>query len=810
MVGGGGVGGRGPVPPAHTQSVPGGIGATHYYPAHPTQISPSSSFSPLPPAAPALMNPPPPLPSLPANPTPSVSAPGQATLDDICRTAMSFDIDDQLVASRLFLEQTQHGDERLHDELVNKAMGVLLKLMASPHTSVQTHAIQTIALLARHAKYHPAMQAHNYIQRLLDQLQQCRDPRVLEALLAALTHLAKTHSACTIICERGYSSLLPLLDMKHSQSVGVQCNTLALVGALASFSSLQDYMINHDILHHLYTLRDQHTQNDIRLNAQFCLKVMGYTDEDPTQAHLEVLNAAVGMGFPRGRCEQAIRTVKMNRGNEAADDMQAVSTYLLDHNNEPPPSALIAVGGGAELHRSMLSEPPQPSSASTEERRHEAAMRKEKLLGIKRVAKERAEDVHSLLEIGFTRKEAILSLYYQNTREGAIEWIFKRREWKKERKERGAAAGLGGGRAVSVVDDDEEKEEQMERERSASKESGYDSDGLYISEFDDEDGLGGGAERKRSEEGEWASGTGEHALPTTFISRTASVPPPPCNHTHHAGASSEPALPSILPHIRSQSSFPSSSASSHGSSNGGRYATLPSSMPADDLTLSVPTKSNSLPSTPSPLSPSSDPRRLQERQAMVAWLSSNNLTDYASAFTEQQISVSTLHMLTDGDLKDLGMKRLGDRKKFQMAAAAFESQQREERQRGERKGVGTEMGPMEEDIAPVSDLRPQSPIEHAPRVVAAAAEEGEGGDAVEDAVMVEPSSSVPVAKSSKGFVHFAFLQSMPLRHSEIPGISKKLDLSKETMELQAALNESGKQFRVGWEIATKDNLLKMM
>ena len=144
-------------------------------------------------------------------------------LDDLCRIAMSWDLNDQLLAARLFLEQTQHGDERLHDELVNKALGILCKLMASHNSTVQTHSIQTIALLSRHGKYHPSMAAHNLIARLLDQLVTCRDARVLEALLAALTHLAKTHSACTIICERGFASLLPLLDTAYSASVGVQC-----------------------------------------------------------------------------------------------------------------------------------------------------------------------------------------------------------------------------------------------------------------------------------------------------------------------------------------------------------------------------------------------------------------------------------------------------------------------------------------------------------------------------------------------------------------------------------------------------------
>ena len=841
----GGIGGRGPVPPTHAQSLPQGVGGPHHYPTA-TNLSPSSSLTSI--AAGSQVSSPSSLPIPAASSAPSeykqggghefTSFPamsagqggaggGSTMLDDVCRLAMSWDIDDQLLAARLFLEQTQQKEERALDELVSKAMGVLLKLMASANASVQTHAIQTIALLARNVKYHPVMQAHGYIQKLLDQLQLCRDARVLEALLAALTHLAKSHSACTIICERGYASLLPLLDMKHVSSVGVQCNTLALIGALAAYTSLQDFLINHDILHALYVLRDSHTQADIHRNAQFCLQMMGYTDEDPTKAHLDILNAAVSMGFPRGRCEAAIHHVKMNRGHEAADDMQAVSTYLLDHSNEPPPAALIAVGGGAELNRSVVTDP--PSTVSSEERRHEAALRKERELGVKRVAKERADDVSQLLEIGFTRKEAILSLYYQNTRESAIEWIFKRRAFKEKRQRAGAAhqlAGAGRDYRHRVEDDEEDGEakEEVERERSASnKESGYDSDGLYISEFDDDDA--GAGERKRSgDDDQWESrnSSGSDHLAHTSMARTASVPPPAGSHpahSHHAGACSDPALPGILPHNRSQSSLPSGSPLSGGP--GTKYATLPSSIPSEELFSRAAPSSASVPTTPTPLSPSNDPRRAQEKSAMMAWLSSNNLQDYSSAFTEQQISVATLHMLTDNDLKDLGMKRLGDRRKFQQAVqqtADIQHRAREDRQREDKKtnsqsaSTSTSApqtdGPTEEDILPVSDLRPQSPIESWARAAAVAAVAE--GDAAEHARDEEVHDHVQVKASNKGFVHFAFLQSMPLRHSEVPGISKKLDLSKETMELQAALNESGKQFRVGWEIATKDNLLKMM
>jgi hypothetical protein len=380
-----------------------------------------------------------------------------------------------------------------------------------------------------------------------------------------------------------------------------------------------------------------------------------------------------------------------------------------------------------------------------------------------------------------------------------------------------AGGGVGGGREGRVIDDgDEAKEEQMERERSASKESGYDSDGLHISEFEEDAEFGAGERRRHGSEDDWEKGN-EPPIPSNpLMGRTTSVPPVPSSlHPHHAAASSESALPSIPPHNRSQSTFPSGG-SSHG--HGPKYSSLPTPL-TDDLSLRVPApppSSASLPSTPPPLSPLlNDPRREQERQAMMEWLSSNDLNDYVAAFNDQQISVNTLGMLTDVDLKYLGMKKLGDRLKFNKvrphthtdtqhpsphtphphthshpstpdsaavslvgwlvgcakAASDLRVLQKEERHRGEERKASAptcEAGPNEEDIAPVAALRPQSPIEHGVRTPLPLVDEADPSD------HEETIADAPATKPSKGFVHFAFLQSMPLRHSEVPGISKKV------------------------------------
>src|SRR6202000_1327124 len=92
---------------------------------------------------------------------------------------------------------------------------ILGKLMTSSNNTVQMLIVRTIAILARNKKYHPPMISHQYLQKLLDELHSSREDRILEAILAALTHLAKSQYGCTIICEKGFSSLLNLLHTSN-------------------------------------------------------------------------------------------------------------------------------------------------------------------------------------------------------------------------------------------------------------------------------------------------------------------------------------------------------------------------------------------------------------------------------------------------------------------------------------------------------------------------------------------------------------------------------------------------------------------
>ena len=538
----------------------------------------------------------------------------------------------------------------------------------------------------------------------------------------------------------------------------------------------------------------------------------------------------------------------MNRGNAAGDDMQAVSTYLLDHSNEPPPAVLIAVGGGGgDIHRSAIPAD-AGSAAKEEERRMELQVRRDKVAGIRRVARERASDVRNLLECGFNRKEAILSLYYQPTLDSAIEWIVKRQDWKRRRQERGAALSSGGGLAAAAAgsggrdakdaEDEEEdsKEEQADRERSASKESGYDSEGLSISDFDDD-----APAEQADDDWETVRQPLDYPQPPPPLSqqqRTVSVPAAhqPQQQPQHVQVSDALAHSA---HMRSQtmaSALPASYSSS-------KYHTLPAAavtVPAISASSASSSSSAhvSAPASPPPFDAlGSDERRVHEASTMMDWLVANSFSEYALTFSEQLISVDTLSTLTDKDLMDLGMKKLGDRRRFMLTVREWQDRERErerghreerEREAASKSGSSSSTQPSspslrprqppadslddsahgEKEVAPVSLLRPQSPVTLLTAPVEAADDAAAAADH-EDAASPLPLDPA-AAKGSKGSLHFAFLQSMPLRHSEVPGISKKLDLNKETAELQNALQESGKQFRVGWEIATKDNLLKMM
>ena len=61
----------------------------------------------------------------------------------------------------------------------------------------------------------------------------------------------------------------------------------------------------------------------------------------------------------------------------------------------------------------------------------------------------------------------------------------------------------------------------------------------------------------------------------------------------------------------------------------------------------------------------------------------HNFTELSTGkFIDQQISLSTLPLLTDGDLKDLGINKMGDRKRFMFAAKEWLSSMDDRSQRG--------------------------------------------------------------------------------------------------------------------------------
>lgn len=107
---------------------------------------------------------------------------------------------------------------------------------------------------------------------------------------------------CSLICDLGLSRVVPLLSV---DAIGVQCNTLALLGALCAFrectgsagwllsrsafrcclaAGLADLVVLHGAVPAACALRST-KHDDIRNNARFLLSRLGFSDVDPTPAY---------------------------------------------------------------------------------------------------------------------------------------------------------------------------------------------------------------------------------------------------------------------------------------------------------------------------------------------------------------------------------------------------------------------------------------------------------------------------------------------------------------------------------------------
>lgn len=252
------------------------------------------------------------------------------TVDELVKLGGSSSRDclnDQLTAAKLFCELAANAEAAKCEEVAKKGMLTLARLLKVPHQSIQTHVAQTIALLARQETNHIYIFDHGLLPTLLEVLDPSKDKRLLEAVLAALTHLAKREHACTVIASLGLSRIIPMLRV---DSIGVQCNALALLCALAAVPTLVDRLVEHDVLYHLYFLRDRCADADIQQNARWALQLMHYSDNDPSKQHLNMVNELTQMGFSRGRIECALRKLRLQNG-KAESDVQKVTGFLLDH-----------------------------------------------------------------------------------------------------------------------------------------------------------------------------------------------------------------------------------------------------------------------------------------------------------------------------------------------------------------------------------------------------------------------------------------------------------------------------------------------
>jgi len=127
------------------------------------------------------------------------------------------------------------SDEKKRVEVCQAALPFVLSLIQTDNLTVKIHCAQTTALLARTEANHSALLKSGMLTVVLDHLQANGERKLLEGVLASLTHIAKTGATCTYICDLGLNRLLPLLA---NEGFGVQCNTLAVLGALAEYRKI--------------------------------------------------------------------------------------------------------------------------------------------------------------------------------------------------------------------------------------------------------------------------------------------------------------------------------------------------------------------------------------------------------------------------------------------------------------------------------------------------------------------------------------------------------------------------------------------
>jgi hypothetical protein len=328
-------------------------------------------------------------------------SPKQVRIETLGGLAWSDNADDQLSAAAMLFEMCKLEDGQ--NEIYLRGLPILTSLLQIPNSQIRTHVLRAVALLSQNEERHTALAS--IVPLLINTLLSVvgfgvAEKRVLEAVMAALTNLAKSKEIASQIGARGLGWVLPVLSV---EAFGVQCNLLAFVGALAQATKEQRrQLVRQDgLITALFRTRDVGI-NQVKLNARYALRQLGYRDFDPTAQYVDMLAEFVGMGFEEGKAHLALRKVMANaQGKASGGGAGGVGGADAQRRASAGP-VVISMQGVLSL---LLAEqereqPPSPIKCLWSQ-----------------------GDVQTLMEMGFSAAEATRALEAKETVAAACDWL---------------------------------------------------------------------------------------------------------------------------------------------------------------------------------------------------------------------------------------------------------------------------------------------------------------------------------------------------------------------------------------------------
>lgn len=531
----------------------------------------------------------------------------------------------------------------------------LVALVRQGNLAIQTHIIRGIACLSRNDSLHGFLQRQGVLTLLLDVIMPRsngeaegqptskgkNEKRVVEAVLAALTHLAKHERAGREICGRGLHRVVGLLHYttirggERSGVTGVRCNALALLASLALNSKHADMVVMQDqLLVSLFQLRDQAgIVEDIKTNARYALKVLGYSESDPSPQYKSKVQELQKMGFPDGSIHLAIRKTWFPQ-RSVFPTTEKIMEFLVDrqkgklptsNHDSHPSSTLVESETGIISPAGMQIEGRLRAEAGSEGSADREALQAG---GAQPTCTITSRDVTKLIEMGFDEKLVRKALAKTQSLDHAVDWLFS------------ASAS-----------------------RSGSSQASYASSHRRVA---------------------WPNSTPSARVPTnsTTTSTTTQAQSDslavPAGHVKHSRSSDDirtQAKDNRSNHHTSKNSSSSSSSSSARTTKSeerddGEEVALDKSFDSDRNWYSAAgadhMKYATLPSSYSKRKTNSaSPDVLQVTRAKTsAWLQSNGFGEYVNNFVKENVSLETLSLLSIEDLERMGVDKLGDRKRI--------------------------------------------------------------------------------------------------------------------------------------------------